>query len=110
LTGLGRLLNDRGAPSEAEPLLREAIAIRRQSLAREDWRIFEAEGYLGASLAGLGRFAEAEPLLETAYRRIRRRRGEEDLRTRQAMERLVTLYRRWGRQEKLAALRSESGP
>ena len=109
LTGLGRLLNDRRAPSEAQPLLREALAIRRQSLAPQDWRIFETEGYLGASLAGLGRFAEAEPLLETAYRRIRDRRGEKDLRTRQARERLVSLFRRWGRQEKLAALQSESG-
>lgn len=109
LTGLGRLLNDQGAPSEAEPLLREALAIRRQSLAPQDWRIFETEGYLGASFAGLGRFTEAEPLLSTAYRRIRDRRGETDLRTRQARERLADFYRRAGHKEKLAVLRAEPG-
>ena len=50
----------------AEPLAREALAAY-QKTASDDWRRYDAESVLGASLAGQHKYAEAEPLLVSGY-------------------------------------------
>jgi serine/threonine-protein kinase len=60
LVPLGELLVERGHPAEAEPLLREALAIRREVFGVEDRRTAEAAAILHRALLALGRRAGAE--------------------------------------------------
>jgi hypothetical protein len=48
--------------AEAEPLLRECLAVRTKNRP-DDWTMFSARALLGAALVGQGKYAEAEPLL-----------------------------------------------
>jgi hypothetical protein len=72
LAGLGRNLVEQGRWSEAEPLLRESIAIRTAAFP-DDWRRFESLSLLGAALAGQGRSAEAEPMVVEGYQGMKAR-------------------------------------
>lgn len=97
LVGLGQYLVDRGKFAEAEPLLQEALLIRRKSLPGGHGQIAEAESALGGCYAGLGRYAEAEPLLRGASATLLARRGAEAPETRRAARRLAQLERRSAR-------------
>jgi tetratricopeptide (TPR) repeat protein len=54
---------------EAEALSREALATR-QKAGYKGWRLYLAQAFLGASLAGQRKFAEAEPLLMEGCRGV----------------------------------------
>lgn len=58
-------LNKTARAQEAEPLLREAVAIRRKPLSRPG--LAAPLGALGECLATEKRYAEAEPLLVESY-------------------------------------------
>ena len=60
--------------SEAEPLLRECLAIRAKAVP-DDWRRFDAMSLLGGALLGQGTYAEAEPLVVARLRRDEGPRG-----------------------------------
>jgi serine/threonine-protein kinase len=67
LTSLGQALALGGRSREAEPLLREALAIRRADLpAGHPWTM-DTVGELGAVLLADSRCAEAAPLLEESW-------------------------------------------
>ena len=79
LENLGWVLTRLGKYGEAEPVLREALALREQygppgsgvlgpSLAEDQ---FGNRVLLGLALAGQKKYAEAGPLLETGYRGVR---------------------------------------
>jgi len=51
-----------GAFAEAEPLLRECLAIREKTLP-DLWKTFSTGSMLGGALLGQKKYAEAEPLL-----------------------------------------------
>jgi serine/threonine-protein kinase len=106
LTWLGKLLTDRGNAQAGEPLLREALEIRRRTLAAGDWQTAETESLLGACLAARQRYDEAEPLLVASYATLKARRGDQDRRTRRALQYLVDLYQAWGKPEKAAQYRT----
>jgi hypothetical protein len=53
--------------AEAEPILRECLAIR-EKVAPRNWRRFEAKALLGGALLGQKKYADAEPLLLAGYR------------------------------------------
>jgi serine/threonine-protein kinase len=78
-------------PGSAEPLLREAVDIRRSRLGEAHWATAVSQSELGATLAALGRSDEARPLLTQAYETLRVKRGAADRRTREARMRLATL-------------------
>ena len=61
-TYLGNLHLHAGRFPEATPCYRQALAFREKG-DREDWSLFRTQAFLGACLAGEGRYAEAEPLL-----------------------------------------------
>src|SRR5260370_38114259 len=61
--------------ADAEPVLRECLATRRQARPG-DFRRYATEAVLGASLAGQGKHAEAEALLITAYEGMKERQGK----------------------------------
>jgi hypothetical protein len=54
--------------AEAEPLLRESLAVREAKLPPDHWQRFQTRSVLGAALAGQGRREEAEGLLLSATR------------------------------------------
>ena len=80
---------------EAEPLLRECLAIRREK-EPDGWRTFGAMSMLGGALLGQKKFAEAEPLLLDGVRGMRERAASipatSAARVHEALERLVQLY------------------
>jgi eukaryotic-like serine/threonine-protein kinase len=82
-------------PDLAEPLLREALAIREKKLP-DDWRTFETKGLLGASLLGQKKYAEAEPLLLQGYDGMKAREPKIPAPSRKALneaiDRIIRLY------------------
>jgi tetratricopeptide (TPR) repeat protein len=93
-----------GKHAEAEPLLREALL----ELDESRWTYHWVSGLLGACLAGLGNFEEAEPLLLESYEQMD---PPEALRMhkRDALERIVSLYEAWGREDRAAEWRTRRG-
>ena len=57
---LGALLVRNGKWTEAEPVLRECLAIREKNQP-DEWSTFNTRSQLGGSLLGQGKHAEAEP-------------------------------------------------
>jgi tetratricopeptide (TPR) repeat protein len=62
LGGIGSALVQGGRFTEAEPLLRESLAIRQRHKPNA-WPTYHCQSLLGAALLGQGRNADAEPLL-----------------------------------------------
>lgn len=107
--GLASLYVEWGAPERAEPLLREALALRTEGLEPGHRLIGETLSDLGAALAAQTRFEEAEPLLLEARRILEEAEGVEGSRYRRARERLARLYEAWGRPDRAVPYRSVSG-
>jgi non-specific serine/threonine protein kinase/serine/threonine-protein kinase len=106
LASLGDTLLQQRKYAEAEPLLRECLAICEQKLPNSVLR-FRAQGLLGASLAGQQKYAEAEPLLLGAYAGLRPGGSRWPGWVQEAFDRVVRFYKDWGQPEKAAAWRAE---
>jgi serine/threonine protein kinase/tetratricopeptide (TPR) repeat protein len=80
---------------EAEPLLRECLAIREKQLP-DDWRRFNTLSQLGGALLGQKNYADAEALLLEGYEGMKQREAkipsEGKIRVTEAIERIVRLY------------------
>jgi hypothetical protein len=83
---------------EAEPLLREALAIRETSQP-DAWTTFNTRSMLGGALLGQKKFTEAEPLLVSGYEGLKQREAtipeQGKPRLSQALVRLIELYTEW---------------
>ncbi|MBK7644052.1 MAG: serine/threonine protein kinase [Planctomycetes bacterium] len=90
LTLAGALQVERGVPLQAEPLLREAFAIRQAKLPG-NWLTSNTQSVLGGCLCALGQFEEAEPLLTESLGALEGALGEQDYRVREARARLEAL-------------------
>ena len=103
MTGLASELNLRQDFAEAEPLLREALAIRAKE-APQSWGRFNTLSLLGVSLAGQRKLSDGEPLLQQGVQGMFDRRSEIPLQSRHfldsAGQALVRLYRDSGQSEK----------
>jgi hypothetical protein len=97
------MMHTQGRCTEAEPLLREALAIRLAKLDQESDDVAPAREALGSCLVALKHFGEAEPLLLASYSALKKQRGEDHEFTRRSREGLVKLYRAWGRPEQAMA-------
>jgi hypothetical protein len=111
VVAFGAALVEKGEYAEAEPLLRLCLAIRREALSEEDWRIAEVMSVLGASLAGQNKFDEAEPLLLESYTQVKDSAETipNALRNEQigkALERIVNLYESWNKPRTAAKYRA----
>jgi tetratricopeptide (TPR) repeat protein len=95
------MLNQKKA-AEAEPKLRQALAIRQKSQP-DDWTTFDTESALGQALLDQQKYADAEPLLLSAYEGLRLREATIPPHDKQcvnrALERLVKLYEAWGKKD-----------
>src|SRR5262249_23631071 len=89
--------------SEAEPLLREASAIREKAMA-DNWLRFDTMSVLGAAMLGQRRYADAEPLIVGGYEGLKARATRVSASSRpriaDAAERVVRRYQAWGNLEK----------
>jgi len=107
---LGQNLTKQHKYVEAEPLLRQAMAIREKGDAG-DWGRFRAQAFLGACLAGKGRYAEAEPLLLGGYDGMRQRAALMPAKQRKFIrstgEQIVDLYTRWQKPDQAAQWRAK---
>jgi hypothetical protein len=83
------------AYADAEPLLRECLAIREKTQA-DLWSTFNSKSALGAVLMGQKKYADAEPLLVAGYEGMKQREAtlppQARVRLTEALERLVQLY------------------
>ena len=87
LIGLGLLEQKKW--TEAEPLLRECLAIREQSQL-DVWSTFNTRSLLGGALLGQQKYADAEPLLLAGYEGLKQRERRSRNRARSACPWLST--------------------
>lgn len=96
----------------AEPLLREALSIRRAALPDGHTRTASTLGALGECLLRLGRHAEAEEPLAEAYASLRENAGSDesvgsDEPLHEALRRLLELYQAQGRETEAERYRAQ---
>jgi tetratricopeptide (TPR) repeat protein len=110
LTSLGLGLIAAGRHAEAEPPLRESLAIL-EGQQRDSWRTFAARAVFGASLLGQKKYAEAEPELLRGYEGLKQREAKipanERACLREALQGLVKLYDAWGKRAEAGRWRAE---
>jgi hypothetical protein len=98
------------AYADAEPILRECLAIREKTQP-DVWTTFNSKSQLGGALLGRKAYAEAEPLLVAGYDGMKRREATIPLqgkdRLSEALERLVQLYEATDRPVDAARCRQE---
>ena len=96
--------------TEAEPLLRECLAIREKTQP-DVWSTFNTKSLLGGALLGQKKYAEAEPLLLAGYEGMKQREKtipeQGKIRLPEAVERLVQLYEATGKKDEAAKWRKE---
>jgi serine/threonine protein kinase/tetratricopeptide (TPR) repeat protein len=107
---LGWHLLRAGQPAEAEPVLRECLAIREKK-EPDAWATFLTKSLLGGALLGQKKYAEAEPLLRDGYEGMKQREAKvppiEKNRLAEAAERLAQLYDATGRADEARAWRAK---
>jgi tetratricopeptide (TPR) repeat protein len=109
LAALGHALLQGNAFAEAEPLIRESLAIRTK-VKPDHWTTFSTRSMLGAALLGQKKDAEAEPLLVSGYEGMRQREAtipQGNDRMTEALERLVQLYEATDKPNEAARWRKE---
>jgi tetratricopeptide (TPR) repeat protein len=81
--------------AEAEPLLRESLAIREKTQP-DAWSTFNTKSSLGGALLGQKKYADAEPLLLAGYEGMKQREKtippQGQARLPEAIDRLIELY------------------
>jgi hypothetical protein len=95
--GLGSVLLQQKKWADAEPVLRDCLAIR-QKQTPDSYLTFSTQSRLGGALLGQKKYAEAEPLLLQGYEGMKTREktipqhSGEELRIPEALDRLIELY------------------
>jgi serine/threonine protein kinase/tetratricopeptide (TPR) repeat protein len=112
LVALGLNLFQQKKWIDAEPVLRECLAIRRTKQA-DDWTTFNTQSMLGGALLAQKQYAEAEPQLLEAYAGMKQRSArippQGKVRLTEAVQRLVALYEATGNKDEAAKWRQELG-
>ncbi|CAN5326357.1 hypothetical protein BH11PLA2_BH11PLA2_01170 [soil metagenome] len=97
LASYTQLLLQLRAFAEAEPLLRECLAIR-EHLQPDHWTTFNTQSQLGGALLGQKKYVEAEPLLLMGLQGMKQREQAipplGTTRVPEALDRLIVLYTR----------------
>ena len=100
---------DVGWASEAEPILRDCLAIGLQKVP-DQWGTFVIQSQLGHSLLDQKKHADAEPLLLAGYEGLKQCDSKiplKGLAQTEALERLVRLYDGWGKKDEAEKWRKE---
>lgn len=104
LIGWGRLQVQLGKAREAEPMLREALALRMQSMPESSLLVARAEIALGECLTSLQDHDSAAAFLTRGYRKISSQPGHETWK-RDALRSLVRVYESRGLDEEARVYR-----
>jgi tetratricopeptide (TPR) repeat protein/tRNA A-37 threonylcarbamoyl transferase component Bud32 len=96
---LAQLLIDQRRAGEAEKSLRAVRNFVHQKTIPGSYYIGFADSLMGAWLAGNGQQDEAEPLLIAGLENLRKSRGDHHRLTHEALDRLVSFYRKAGREQ-----------
>ncbi len=107
LRNLASVLVTEGKAAEAEAKAREALSVFRAKQPPTHWRIADTESVLGSCLTDLGRFKEAEKLLLASYPALENDEGDGAKHAAEARQRIVELYTKWGKPERVAAYRAK---
>jgi hypothetical protein len=95
LAEIGMGLLEQKKWGDAEPLLRECLAIR-EKIEPEDWRTFNTQSMLGGALMGQKKYAEAGPLLLAGYEGMKQLGKaippQGAIRLPEALDRLIEFY------------------
>jgi tetratricopeptide (TPR) repeat protein len=96
---------------EAEPVLRDCLAIREKNQP-DEWTTFTARSLLGEALLGQKKYADAEPLLKEGYDGLKQRRDKipeafRKVRMAEALQRLVQLYEATDNKDEAARWRKQ---
>ncbi len=98
------------AYAQAEPLLRERVAIGEKTQP-DHWATFSTKSMLGGALLGQKKYAEAEPLLVASYEGLKRREAtmppQGPILLTQGLERLVQLYEATNKPDEASRWRQE---
>ncbi|MBM4070233.1 MAG: tetratricopeptide repeat protein [Planctomycetes bacterium] len=112
MDNLGAILVKLNRPADAEPMLRESLAVRQKKMPSR-WETFNVQRLLGGALACQKKYAEAEPLLLHGYTGLKERatmiRSPLTRTTfeRQSLEWLVQLYEATNRPAETARWRKQ---
>jgi serine/threonine-protein kinase len=109
LIDLGIALIGLNRAADAEPALREALALRQQHLPAGAPLTAGAASALGDCLIALGRFTEAEQYLLEADTVLQSNPQSPARRRRETIERLVRLYEQWNKPNAAAQWREQLG-
>ena len=94
MEGLGALRLEKKSFTDAEPLLRECLAIREKK-EPDAWTVFYTRSLLGGALLGQKKYADAEPLLLKSYQGMKQREksipAQGNMRIPEALDRLIEL-------------------
>jgi non-specific serine/threonine protein kinase/serine/threonine-protein kinase len=107
---LGWVWVEQNKNTRAESTFRDVLRSYEKSGA-DEWNRYYCKSLLGASLAGQKRYAEAEPLLLSGYHGLKQRQAAIEAEDRfvlaESGERIVTLYRAWGKPAQAAEWQSK---
>jgi len=107
---VGKALLDQNKGTEAEPLLRECLAIREKTQP-DVWLTFNTKSLLGRALLGQKKYTDAEPLLLAGYEGMKKQEAkippQGKVRLTEAVERLVQLYEATDKKEEAAKWRQD---
>jgi eukaryotic-like serine/threonine-protein kinase len=96
--------------ADAEPLLRESLALREKA-EPDAWTTFNAKSMLGGALLGRKKYTEAEPLLRQGYQGMRDRERaippQGARRLPEALDRLIELYTATNRPDEVRRWQAE---
>ncbi|MFK8017278.1 MAG: tetratricopeptide repeat protein, partial [Gammaproteobacteria bacterium] len=109
---LAEHLDNAGQRERSCAHISEAIVVLENTLDEGHWRQAMAKSVFGACLVTRGEFAKAEPLLLEGYADISEGRGDRSDYARNAVSRIVRLYKTWQRpaeQEKYESLLASLG-
>lgn len=109
LSNLSDLYCRTGRHEDARASLAAAKPLLRADYEGEEWRMANLDSIQGACMTAVGRYAEAEALLLESIEAVEKRWGAKALFTRNAVNRLISLYETWGKPEKAEALKSSYG-
>lgn len=88
---------------EAERTILEGIELYQKVYKNPEHLVYQdARSILGECLTAQGRYAEAESLLIKSYPVIEKKRGKTNRYTTKALDRIINLYRVWGKPEEAA--------